>query len=86
MTDAQKEFFEHVDSSGGHYTEIDSELGFSSMELGSWENRISSVSFYRSFFLNQVRCKTNELISLFDYFYGPSELLDLPAKANPEQG
>jgi len=22
MTDAQKEFFEHVDSSGGHYTEI----------------------------------------------------------------
>jgi len=87
MTDAQKGFFEHVDSSGGHYTEIDSEFGFSSMELSVWKNRVSFVVFYGSivFESDEMKCKTNELISRLDYFYGPSELVDLPPRADPEK-
>jgi len=87
MTDAQKEFFEPLGNSGGYHAEIDSEFGFSSMKLGSWVNMIRRVSFSGSigFESDEMRCKTNELISLLDYFYGPSELVDLPPKADPEK-
>ena len=60
--------------------------GFHPWNLGHGKIGFRVCYFTGPLFLNQVRCKTNELISLFDYFYGPSELLDLPAKANPEQG
>jgi len=87
MTDAQKEFFEPLGSSGDYYAKIDSAFGFSSMKLGSWRNRVSYVVFYGSivFESDEMRCKTNELLSLLDYFYGPSELVDLPPKADPEK-
>jgi len=88
MTDAQKEFFEPLGNSGGHYAEIDSEFGFSSVELWTWTGRngVSSALFLGSivFELDEMKCKTNELLSLLDYFYGPSELLDLSPRADPE--
>jgi len=87
MTDAQKEFFEPLGNSGGQYAEIDSEFGFSSVELWALWNGVSSVAFWGSivFESDEMRCKTNELISLLDYFYGSSELLDLSPKADPEK-
>jgi len=89
MTDAQKEFFEPLGNSGGHYAEIDSEFGFSSVELWTWigRNGVSDVGFSGSivFESDEMKCKTNELLSLLDYFYGPSELVDLSPKADPEK-
>jgi len=87
MTDAQKEFFEPLGSSGDYYAKIDSAFGFSSMKLGSWGNEVLHVAFSGSivFESDEMRCKTNELLSLLDYFYGPSELVDLPPRADPEK-
>jgi len=87
MTDAQKEFFEPLGNSGGRYAEIDSEFGFSSVELWALWDGVSSVRFSGSivFESDEMRCKTNELLSRLDYFYGPSELVDLSPKSDPEK-